>query len=604
MYEYPSNLEPVKKEDLTDDENEDNRDETDANANVTTIKNREDPKPQMNGHVNTGVRVVNGHSNSMVDLRTNKSEVISIPLRHNMVMQVAKEDLESGRHTINGPDQRSLLRSDMSDYSSITGPGLRKSNVVRVSLGDDAQVITQEMYDRDFGHSRPLLRHQPPSINGSTIINVTNDDSHIILNHSLPSYNTMTHSETNLRRTFSDLGLDVHDNSVFLPNTTANTIHYHEEYPSYSTRRHYKQSFPSFSSSDVSRVPRYGRKKKYGQVLLGGAPMERQYHSMKDLSRIDMVDSGVSRVPSFRSATLTPSPSPSRIRTPNLHVHLTDDQPHDRFIKRIEFRDSPRNQVTYTRRVGMEPANRVAKQVRTRESSFNKGVYITDGNRNYHAKKRRAPPLPPPPPAYDTTDYIEVIEEDYTQAEPPMYAQPPMHSPVMSSSSTEDSRRYFIMYENGSHEEPIVKEATENGEFLYQGSMMLRKGRDFEQLSVDNESMIEIPVEDIRSRRRAAYSSSSMHEEMMPSHRVSTMHHEETVPLHDIRSRNIRRSYAETVERQPITHGQRVERAEYINFVSICIKDRHQWLGREFRGSLSLIMDKLFLKAIIHELYH
>ena len=33
-------------------------------------------------------------------------------------------------------------------------------------------------------------------------------------------------------------------------------------------------------------------------------------------------------------------------------------------------------------------------------------------------------------------------------------------------------------------------------------------------------------------------------------------------------------------------------------------KDRHQWLGCEFRGSLSLIMDKLFLKAIIHELYH
>ena len=33
-------------------------------------------------------------------------------------------------------------------------------------------------------------------------------------------------------------------------------------------------------------------------------------------------------------------------------------------------------------------------------------------------------------------------------------------------------------------------------------------------------------------------------------------------------------------------------------------KDRHQWLGREFRGSLSLNMDKLFLKAIIYQLYH
>ena len=34
------------------------------------------------------------------------------------------------------------------------------------------------------------------------------------------------------------------------------------------------------------------------------------------------------------------------------------------------------------------------------------------------------------------------------------------------------------------------------------------------------------------------------------------------------------------------------------------LTDRHQWLGREFRGSLSLIMDKLFLKAITHELHH
>ena len=34
------------------------------------------------------------------------------------------------------------------------------------------------------------------------------------------------------------------------------------------------------------------------------------------------------------------------------------------------------------------------------------------------------------------------------------------------------------------------------------------------------------------------------------------------------------------------------------------LKDRDQWLGREFRGSLSLNMDKLFLKAIIYELYH
>ena len=33
-------------------------------------------------------------------------------------------------------------------------------------------------------------------------------------------------------------------------------------------------------------------------------------------------------------------------------------------------------------------------------------------------------------------------------------------------------------------------------------------------------------------------------------------------------------------------------------------KDRHQWLEREFRGSLSLYMDKLFLKAIIYESYH
>ena len=41
-----------------------------------------------------------------------------------------------------------------------------------------------------------------------------------------------------------------------------------------------------------------------------------------------------------------------------------------------------------------------------------------------------------------------------------------------------------------------------------------------------------------------------------------------------------------------------------LNLLGVWLKDRHQWLGREFRGSLSLIMDKLFLKDIIHELYH
>ena len=35
-----------------------------------------------------------------------------------------------------------------------------------------------------------------------------------------------------------------------------------------------------------------------------------------------------------------------------------------------------------------------------------------------------------------------------------------------------------------------------------------------------------------------------------------------------------------------------------------CLKDRHQWWGREFRCSLSLNMDKLFPKAIINVLYH
>ena len=38
--------------------------------------------------------------------------------------------------------------------------------------------------------------------------------------------------------------------------------------------------------------------------------------------------------------------------------------------------------------------------------------------------------------------------------------------------------------------------------------------------------------------------------------------------------------------------------------VYIVLKDRHQWLGREFQGSLSLNVDKLFLKAIIYKLYH
>ena len=34
------------------------------------------------------------------------------------------------------------------------------------------------------------------------------------------------------------------------------------------------------------------------------------------------------------------------------------------------------------------------------------------------------------------------------------------------------------------------------------------------------------------------------------------------------------------------------------------VKDRHQWLGREFRGPLSLNMDKSFLKAIVYVLHH
>ena len=38
--------------------------------------------------------------------------------------------------------------------------------------------------------------------------------------------------------------------------------------------------------------------------------------------------------------------------------------------------------------------------------------------------------------------------------------------------------------------------------------------------------------------------------------------------------------------------------------LDILFKDRHQWLGHEFWGSLALNMDKLFLKAIIYELYH
>ena len=38
--------------------------------------------------------------------------------------------------------------------------------------------------------------------------------------------------------------------------------------------------------------------------------------------------------------------------------------------------------------------------------------------------------------------------------------------------------------------------------------------------------------------------------------------------------------------------------------ISLDLKDRHQWWGREFRCSLSLNMVKLFSKAIINVLYH
>ena len=41
-----------------------------------------------------------------------------------------------------------------------------------------------------------------------------------------------------------------------------------------------------------------------------------------------------------------------------------------------------------------------------------------------------------------------------------------------------------------------------------------------------------------------------------------------------------------------------------LNASPVPFKDRHQWLGREFRWSLSSNMDKLFLNAITYKLFH
>ena len=60
----------------------------------------------------------------------------------------------------------------------------------------------------------------------------------------------------------------------------------------------------------------------------------------------------------------------------------------------------------------------------------------------------------------------------------------------------------------------------------------------------------------------------------------------------------------------PINNGE-ISYQIYLNFVLVqdirvltFVKDRHQWLGREFQCSLSLNMDKLFPKVIINVLYH
>ena len=42
----------------------------------------------------------------------------------------------------------------------------------------------------------------------------------------------------------------------------------------------------------------------------------------------------------------------------------------------------------------------------------------------------------------------------------------------------------------------------------------------------------------------------------------------------------------------------------YSRIYLIFFKDRHQWLGREFRCSLSLSMDTLFPKAMKYIIYH
>lgn len=582
MTEYHPNLVQADFEHLTEDEldAEDDQNGKDANANYTSVEDKERKHSKANGDIRKGSEV---HSHkSLVQNGTNKEDtendtLMRIPMSGKLLMQVTKDDLERSSEPVRSEsDLRGTLRSDMSDISSISGV----QNVVRVSLTNDADMVTQEVFDRDYrslrGYGRPQLYsngppssiHGPPSsVHGSTIINVTNNEyeTEIIQPQSwLNSYNTISHSENNLRRTFSDM--DMHDNSVFLHSSQP----FVNDVSNYATSRRYKSIYPSVSSHDVSRAPRHIRdiRGKYGQRLLGGAPLpdDRRYHSMKDLSRIDQTDSGISRTHSFRSAVMTPSPAPARRpKKPNLYLRISDDDE----ISHLSTRNYNTNNVTYVRRAGLDRATKVAQHAtphrpKDREKHYNQGVYFTDGFQNYTLPSKRNAPRPPPP-SYDSLDYVELIEEDYTHSDPTLWIPPhqprhqgnqqQMQSPGQSSSSNEDNKRYFIMYDNGAGNRE-VKEVVENGdEYVYQGSMTLRKNDDMEGMSVGNGSVIDIPVTDVRTKagRGQGWSMTSMGDDV-------------EIPVHDLRHANnvIERTEIQRTETRPVEAVQRIERSEFI----------------------------------------
>ena len=395
------------------------------------------------------------------------------------------------------------VTSDVSDISSMSGEdfhrGQRHQNVVRVNLTDDSEVVTNELFPNDVYHDS--YGRRSPS-HGSTIITVTHDDMAIGPRHSYATYSNPTHS---MRRAFSDEFLA--DTSVFYPSNTT----YVDPVPNYTTSRRYRPSYTSFGSSDGPRMSRSINRSKYGMRLMGGAPVDRRYTSLKDLSSAEVQSSRVQYVQesepvqryySIRSATLSPSPPPSQLSNYNYN-------PQNHFQVRIKDEEPPPANYIAVLRSSAPP---LSPPLPRQEQSYNQGVYYTDGNQNYTVKNTKRSVPRPAPPSYEDLDFVRVIEEDYTHSDQNVYVpqhrpavrHTALHSPVQSSSSGEESRRYAVAYNGSTTGTDEVDHSAQN-EFIYQGTMTLRRQSLDDHIDIGNGSMFEVPVTDMRTVGRVEH---------------------------------------------------------------------------------------------------